>query len=52
MLKRILFRTNIRGNSSAEYSAEPDIEKFQGIPVKRNLHFSEEYSGKILNIPQ
>lgn len=52
VLKQILFCTNICRNSSAEYLAEPDIEKFQGIRVKRNLPFSEEYSGKILNIPQ
>ena len=29
VLKRILFRTNIRRNSSAEYSAETDISKFE-----------------------
>ena len=38
MLKRILFRTNIRRNSSAEYSAETDVAKL--------VHYSsyEEYS--------
>ena len=38
VLKRILFRTNIRRNSSAEYSAETDVAKL--------AHYSsyEEYS--------
>ena len=39
VLKRILFRANIRRNSSAEYSAETDVEKFEHIRNNTNIPF-------------
>ena len=39
VLKRILFRTNIRRNSSAKYSAETDVSKIARIRYIRDIRF-------------
>ena len=44
VLKRILFRTNIRRNNSAEYSAETDVAKLAHYSSSEENSFSAEHS--------
>ena len=44
VLKRILFRTNIRRNNLAEYSAETDVAKLAHYSSSEEYSFSAEHS--------